>query len=334
MYTDDFISTGVNDSRLFADSIIHRADGVQQVYVNCTKLPGGPVRTQMPMFYADGTNSFSRVLVDYFELAFRMGADGIFHDEFPLSAVAYTYLRGTQRWDGRSVFLEPRTLAVRAVVSSLVLLTQRLELRLLEIVRKHAGLMIMNGAPQTRTWFEAVVSMARAKPGSAPINENENSVAWRALHTQLYTPIQLNRYGGNLYDNDPHYNHTHCCGDSRTARLRYMSTNPCLSVMEHLDFGTLSMGYGGLWSNGSAPNVYATMVPTTSVEIGEGFVVGIERTVTKRSGVWSPPASTHRYTRSRVYLYADCLLADGPRSASLNVSLTLTAGQLAVIVWS
>jgi hypothetical protein len=32
------------------------------------------------MFYADGANSFSRILDRYFELVFAMGADGIFHE--------------------------------------------------------------------------------------------------------------------------------------------------------------------------------------------------------------------------------------------------------------
>ena len=55
MYTDDFISTGVNDSTVFADSIIHQKDGTQQTYQNCTVVdPPGPLRVQMNMFYADG----------------------------------------------------------------------------------------------------------------------------------------------------------------------------------------------------------------------------------------------------------------------------------------
>jgi hypothetical protein len=364
MYTDNFLSTGINDSTLFADSIVHRADGAQQVYINCTK-PGGPERTQLPMFYADGANSFSPMLErcasrhrargavpllpcppapalaltrlprvsdpgSYFELAFSLGADGIFHDEFPLSAFAYTYLEGGQRWDGRSVFLDRATLGVRAVVSSLVLVTQPSELKLLEIVEKHDGVMIMNGAPQTRSWVQAVLAGGLS---NAPVNENENSVAWRAHHSQLYTPMMLNRYGGNLFDQDPLYNHTDCCGDDHDAR-RWFMTAPCLSVSEHLDFGSLSMGYGGLWHNSTAPNVYATMVPTTAVEIGEGYVVGLERTVTKRSGQYSPPLGAPQYARSSTYVYGtDCLLTAPPANGSLTVQLSLKPGQIGVVVW-
>ena len=340
MYTDNFISTGANDSSLFADSVLRARDGSQAAYINCTQA-GGPPRAQDAMFYADGSNSFSAALERYFELAFELGADGIFHDEFPLSAYAYTYLVGDMRWDGRSVFLDPSTLAVRDVVSSLVLLTQELELRLLATVRRHRGVMVMNGAPQTRSWVRAVLEQG-AGAQDAPINENENSVAWRAHHSQLYTPMMLNRYGGNLFDEDPKYNHTMCCGDSRMQR-RWFMTEPCLSVSEHLDFGTLSMGYNGLWKNGSAPNVYAQMVPTTAVEIGEGFVIGVERTITKNSGTYRPPAAAFSRgagarsgpppSRSLIYLYDDCILEGSPASGALEVALVLKPGQIAIIVW-
>lgn len=328
MYTDNFISTGVNDTSLFADSIIHGLDGAQQVYINCTKA-GGPKRTQLPLFYADGTNSFSPILERYFELAFDLGAGGIFHDEFPLSAFAYTYLTDPrQRWDGRSCFLNTTTLAVRAVVSSLVLLTQPQELRLLDIVRRRRGLMIMNGAPQTRSWIEAVLS----SPQSAPINENENSEAFRAHHSQLYTPMMLTRYGGNLFDVDPLYNHTHCCGNDRELRRQFM-TAPCLSVSEHLDFGTLSMGYNGLWKNGTGSNIFAQMVPTTAVEIGEGFIIGLERTITKISGIYRPHEAATHVARSVTYLYDDCLLSAPPSVGGLEVHVQLLSRQIAVIVW-
>ena len=98
----------MNDSTLFADSWITSRDGTQQVYENCTK-PGGPTLVQMAMFFADGRSSYSKILDEYFSLSFAMGATGIFHDEFPHSAFAYTYLHAAP-WDNRSVFLDPVTL--------------------------------------------------------------------------------------------------------------------------------------------------------------------------------------------------------------------------------
>ena len=189
--------------------------------------------------------------------------------------------------------------------------------------------MIMNGSPQTRSWIDATLTDV----ASAPINENENSAAFRAHHSQLYTPMMLTRYGGNLYDEDPRYNHTDCCGDDRVKRRQFM-TAPCLSVTEHLDFGTLSMGYNGLWKNGTGPNIYSQMVPSTPVEIGEGYLIALERTITKSSGVYRPPArASTRYSRSTTFVYEDCLLSAPPVNGTLEVHLELTPTQIAVIVW-
>ena len=52
----------------------------------------------------------------------------------------------------------------------------------------------MNGAPYTRTWMQSELPPT--------LNEAENSIAWRAHHVQLYTPIMLTRYDGNLFDED------------------------------------------------------------------------------------------------------------------------------------
>ena len=70
--------------------------------------------------------------------------------------------------------------------------------------------------------------------------------AWRTLHTQLFTPISLNRYGGNILDEDPRYNYTEHFPHDVAQRTQFM-LQPCLSVYDHLDFGALSMGYDGLW---------------------------------------------------------------------------------------
>ena len=159
--TDNFLSTGVNDTTLFHDSRVLDRHLQQQVYQNCTK-PGGPVRTQQPMFYADGYNSFGPMLVKFYELAFSMGITGIFHDEFPLSARAYTYLDDGYRWDNRSVFLNPETRAIDAEVNSLVLITHAHEEALADIVDANHGIMVMNGAPQTRSWIDRQVAAVKA----------------------------------------------------------------------------------------------------------------------------------------------------------------------------
>ena len=116
----------------------------------------------------------------------------------PRSEFSYTY----GHWDGRSAFLDPHTLKIRALVGSLPLLTHEYEMLLWSYVGTHGtGTYVMNGAPMTRSWIQR----AALRPQSATLNMAENSVAWRTHHTLLYTPILMNRWGGTLYDSDPRY---------------------------------------------------------------------------------------------------------------------------------
>ena len=118
-----------------------------------------------------------------------LGADGvrcqIFHDEFPASNFHYTY---HSPWDNRSVFLDPATLAVldAPLPASLVLLTNAHELSLARFLDDRGAVMVMNGAPETRSWFRNAVTAKRPT-----LNENENGNMWRAQHVQLFTPIML-----------------------------------------------------------------------------------------------------------------------------------------------
>lgn len=99
--------------------------------------------------------------------------------------------------------------------------------------------------------------------------------------------------------------------------------------------GVISMGYGGLWGNTTTPNVMATMVPMTAVELGEGFVVGRERTITKLSGVYGPPASVpHNFSGSLTFVYEDCYLAKPPLAGGLSVAVALPPRGIAVVVWT
>ena len=110
--------------------------------------------------------------------------------------------------------------------------------------------------------------------------------------------------------------------------------DPCISVYDHLDFGVLSMGYDGLWRNTTQPNIYGQMTPTTPVEIGFGFVIGLERTITSRTGLYTPPASAGPYTRATVYTYSKCFLKSVMEHNGTSVLLDwLESRAIAVIVW-
>ena len=325
LYFHSYLSTGTQDTGRFQDSVVRGVDGSQQWYDNCTQA-GGPVKLMMPLFYADGTNTYTAVLDQYVDEAFALGADGLFHDEFPLSAVAYTY----GAWDHHSAFLDPVNLTITHKVGSLVLLTHAHEMAIRRKVYRSGRFIVYNGSPMTRAW----TTEAEAAGLPATLNENENSIAWRTMHVQLYTPIMLTRYGGNIGDEDPRYNATNFCGKPECtdtqAYYRFM-TNPCFSLTNHLDFGVLSASYGGLFANSSVPTIYAQLMPTTALQLGEGFVLGKERAVTKVPGRYVAPAASAK-TRSKTYLYRDCFLV-GATSGGAEVELELEPGLIAIIVW-
>ena len=224
------------------------------------------------------------------------------------------------------------SLEVRTQVASLTLLTHAHEMSIRRrVLEKKGGVLVMNGAPMTRSWILGTDADGTVLPPT--LNENENSIAWRSHHVQAYTPVMLTRYGGNLYDEDPRYNYSSCClvngTDNAQKRYEFMTT-PCRAVTDHLDFGLLSISYGGMWRNTSVPNIYSQMMPTTALEIGEGYVIGRERTVTKKSGRYGAPSAA--VTGSVVHLFEDCYLA-GTVSAGPEVELALEPRHIAVLVW-
>ena len=70
------------------------------------------------------------------------------HDEFGGTVVEYTF----DHWDGHSALLDPKTKRVVALVGSLQLLAQDIELAILNKVVAKGAKMICNGAPATRKW--------------------------------------------------------------------------------------------------------------------------------------------------------------------------------------
>ena len=99
-----------------------------------------------------------------------------------------------------------------------------------------------NGAPQTRTWMEAM----RVDGQALSYNFDEPSLASRALGLQLYTPLMLSKDNGNKGDDDPRYDLTAECDiagsqHGRSCRWR--------SLLDMLDFGTLTFGWDWLYTN-------------------------------------------------------------------------------------
>ena len=79
-------------------------------------------------------------------------------------------------------------------------------------VKDAGGSMIANGQPGTRTLREycraGKSGTVAGGPAGANLHFREDSPQFGAVHTHLFTPISLNRYGGQRQDLDPKYNKT------------------------------------------------------------------------------------------------------------------------------
>ena len=233
------LSSAPTDRTIYSDSAVTAKDGQQVSYVECETPHGKPLNPlvegstigDLPVFVGNLSNAYGQMLLSYVRKVFAMGFDGLYHDEFGGAAVFYTY----HQWDSHSALLDPKTKRILALVGSLQLLGAEIELAILEQVASHNAEMLVNGAPTTREW------MRRAR--GRVTHFVENGAAFHGHFPQLFTPIQLNRYGGNQRDPDPKYDPNCTAASCDTRKITDVLTN----VLMHLDHGLLSFGYDGLF---------------------------------------------------------------------------------------
>ena len=229
------------------------------------------------------------------------------HDEYGESNTAYTY--DPLHWDNHSVFMFSNG-TVRAAVGSIALLTMPLELRLQEIIKAHGGYLTANGAPLTRTVIQRKFGVHFA----------ENGMELVAQKVQTYTPIMLNRapgQNGAEPDEDPKYFRS-----PKTTGIYDPvdgAASVCWNMMNHLDDGCLSEQYGAALPKSDRPTILTHLWPFTPIELGDGFVIGREKVLTKASGKFQSATGAN----ATVYVYKDCVevaavtAADGAWSRSV-----------------
>ena len=300
----------LDDASDYASCRVINASGGHVHYAKCAR------GASLPLFYPTHTNAYGDVMRRYVEKVFSLGAKGVFHDEFGPSLVSYTF----DQYDGVSVMMD-RNNNLTATVAHIGLLKDALELELWrDITVRHGGFLLANGAPQTRTWIEAMVGAA-----SPSVHFSENSIEHRALQVQVYTPLMLNRYQnlprGN--DDDPKYDD--------------IGADVWANVMAHLDQGVISFGYDGMWRNSSVPTCYEQMVPITVKQLGRGFIIGQERVISKVNRSFVPPPQPAALTKRRapaatVYYYTKGLLVrkETVPVPSSGVALSVGGGGLAM----
>jgi len=132
--------------------------------------------------------------------------------------------------------------------------------------------MICNGAPLTRSVINRRFGQHCA----------ENSLQQVSQHVQIYTPIMLNRPPGGCDEPDPKYHRNATTMGTGLYDPVHGCGAACWNILNHLDDGVLSELDQVPLLNSSAPSTLHThLFPITPVELGEGFVIGTDKVLTK-----------------------------------------------------
>ncbi len=250
-YFHCFIDVRDESPELYADARLLRSDGVQTDY-------GKPFyRIYVPTH----ENQFGRDVAKNVDLIMGpapqgLGCDGVYWDEFEYSRYQYAYgdFDGQATglpWDGCSADINPKTLQIARLKSAVELISQPFRLALAQKILA-AGPLVANGQPHTQT-------MVRLH---FPRFVETGSIS-HCAKAQAYSPIAL--------------------GDHLTERSEVDAYRVMLRA---LDFGCLYYWYNDLTVVPTHPHLTAHMFPFTPLELHEGYVIGQERIVTNRSGLF------------------------------------------------
>lgn len=159
-------------------------------------------------------------------------------------------------------------------------------------------------------------------------------------HVQVYTPVMLNRPPGGCHEPDPKYFRNASTMETGLYDPVTGCGAACWNILNHLDDGVLSELDQAPLINTTAPSTLHThLFPITPIELGDGFVIGSEKVITKVSGTFRNAAAK----TAVVYVYEDCqeiaeARTGGPAVAGVRVgpgevAVELATHQQAVVVW-
>ncbi len=207
----------------------------------------------LTMYVPTVDNSYGLALENYIDMALdTVKASGIYWDEMSFSTKEFAY-HGP--WDGCTVIIDPTTHAVKGKRSSTALLMQPFKLKILHRLRERGKMIIANTPAATQTMHKQSVVRFVETPSYS-----------RVIDAHLSCPIGL----GN-----------HQREESQADAAR--------SMRKILDQG--GVYYTHLYQREPARwNFTDEMYPITPVELRAGVVLGKERILTSRSGVFGWPA--------------------------------------------
>jgi len=233
----------------YADARLLCVDGSQATY-------GKPYER---IFVPTERNSFGRDIARNVEMILGappagFGCEGVYWDEFEYSRYQWHYADFSRPdcglpWDGVSGDIDPKTMKLTRLKSSVELLSQPFRLALARRILQGHDL-VANGQPHTRTM--ATLHFPRFVETGSISN---------CAHTLLYSPIAL--------------------GDHLTERSEVDAYRVMLRA---LDFGCVYYWYNDVTVIPTHRHLTSYMFPITPLELGEGYLIGRERIVTNRSG--------------------------------------------------
>ena len=201
-----------------------------------------------PIFLPIPGSEFSKSMDKVLDLCFdRLGADGIFWDEMSHSMSQYHY---GKPWDRVSGDIDPVTHEVAQLKSSVSLLTEPWRLQAAQRILKR-GPLVANGMPYCKR--------IRELKFPAMTETAQSSFAARG---HVYTPIILSDHLSESSFQDTYNN-----------------------ILKGLDYGCVFFFYR--WEpKMEYETITSKMYPITPVELGQGFIIGEERILTRRSGLF------------------------------------------------
>lgn len=254
VYFHCFINAEEDAAKKFPEARVLRSDGSHADY-------GQPF---YGIFFPTENNAYGRAIRRNVDLILDdIKADGVYWDELEYSAYAYHF---GEPWDGCSADIDPKTMKIRRLKSSVTLLSQPWRVALIKEIMAR-GPFIANGQPHTRT-------VARLKfPRFVETGSGSN-----CTRAQLHSPIAL--------------------GDHLTERSE---EDAYRNMVAALNYGCVSHWYSDMQVIPAYETITKFMYPITPIELHEGYIIGKERILSNRSGLFGwGDASQHE-----VHVYDD-----------------------------
>jgi hypothetical protein len=205
--------------------------------------------TPMRLFFPTLANSYGREMFDYVDtLMDKLGTDGVFWDEMSTSSYPIMY---NVPWDGHTVDIDPLAKTIKQKMTHFSLITLPWKVKVVNhILNDEKGCVCGNFAPNTMTMTN-MHFVRFVETGSLD----------QLVKQHLYSPVGLGLYTVERGEPDS-YN----------------------SIVQFLDYGCLFYKY--IWAPPVKDGVLTRIYPFTPIELHAGYVIGRERIITNRSGLF------------------------------------------------